>query len=47
MYETLKNNINKTFNEYDKYKNRIDFIEKQPQSQIILVISQINWTLDT
>lgn len=47
MDETLKKNISKAFVDYEKYKNRLEFIEQQKQSQIVLVICQINWTLDT
>ena len=47
MDDTLRKNISKIFGEYDKYKNRLEFIEKEKQSQVILIICQINWTLDT
>jgi hypothetical protein len=47
MDETLRKNISRAFGEYDKYKSRLQFIEGEKQSQVVLVISQINWTLDT
>lgn len=45
--DTMKKSISKAFSDYEKYKNRLEFIEKEKISQVILVISQINWTLDT
>ena len=47
MDDTLRKTVSKVFGEYDKYKNRLQFIEQEKQSQIILVICQVNWTLDT
>lgn len=48
MYEALQKNIATVFNRYDTdYKSRLNFIENEELSQVILVICQINWTLDT